>query len=145
MLLLWACQVGLGGNNVAGPAHHLDALLTPLSHPPAKPFDPTFLLSCTISNVICCLVFGERFDYEDKHFLRLLYIISEVLKFGSSPRGQVGAGPRVRVIHWQLPMVIPSLVVFPPTDVQPLSSANGTSAWTPSQPVSGGRGDERVH
>ncbi|XP_029028179.1 cytochrome P450 2G1-like isoform X1 [Betta splendens] len=55
----------------------------------AKSFDPTFLLSCTISNVICCLVFGERFDYEDKQFLRLLYIISEILKFASSPWGQM--------------------------------------------------------
>ncbi|KAK2846644.1 hypothetical protein Q5P01_009643 [Channa striata] len=54
----------------------------------AKPFDPTFLLSCTVSNVICCLVFGQRFSYEDKRFLRLLTIVSEVLKFGSSPRGQ---------------------------------------------------------
>ncbi|XP_047450143.1 cytochrome P450 2F3-like [Mugil cephalus] len=52
-------------------------------------FDPTFLLSRTVSNVICCLVFGERFNYEDKQFLRLLNIISETLKFGSSPIGQM--------------------------------------------------------
>ncbi|XP_067362717.1 cytochrome P450 2G1-like [Channa argus] len=55
----------------------------------AKPFDPTFLLSCTVSNVVCCLVFGQRFNYEDKQFLRLLNIISEILKFGSTPRGQM--------------------------------------------------------
>ncbi|XP_047450142.1 cytochrome P450 2F3-like [Mugil cephalus] len=54
-----------------------------------KSFDPTFLLSRTVSNVICCLVFGERFDYEDKQFLRLLNIFSETLKFGSSPVGQM--------------------------------------------------------
>ncbi|XP_026170266.1 cytochrome P450 2C31-like [Mastacembelus armatus] len=53
------------------------------------PFDPTFLLSCTVSNVICCLAFNQRFHYEDKHFLRLLNIISEILKFGSSPLGQM--------------------------------------------------------
>uniref|UniRef100_A0A3Q3MMV8 Cytochrome P450, family 2, subfamily Y, polypeptide 3 n=1 Tax=Mastacembelus armatus TaxID=205130 RepID=A0A3Q3MMV8_9TELE len=42
------------------------------------PFDPTFLLSCTVSNVICCLAFNQRFHYEDKHFLRLLNIISNL-------------------------------------------------------------------
>lgn len=57
----------------------------------AKPFDPTFFLSCTVSNVICCLVFGQRFSYDDKHFLYLLQIISDTLKFGSSSQGQVKA------------------------------------------------------
>uniref|UniRef100_UPI0037E7D261 cytochrome P450 2Y3 n=1 Tax=Semicossyphus pulcher TaxID=241346 RepID=UPI0037E7D261 len=55
----------------------------------AKPFDPTFLLSRTVSNVICCIVFGQRFHYEDKQFLRLLNIIAEVLRFNSSPKGQM--------------------------------------------------------
>ncbi|CAI5692804.1 unnamed protein product [Oreochromis niloticus] len=45
-----------------------------------SPFDPTFLLSCTVSNVICCLVFGQRFNYEDKQFLRLLTILSHIEK-----------------------------------------------------------------
>uniref|UniRef100_A0A669ETQ9 Cytochrome P450, family 2, subfamily Y, polypeptide 3 n=1 Tax=Oreochromis niloticus TaxID=8128 RepID=A0A669ETQ9_ORENI len=40
-----------------------------------KPFDPQFVLSSTVSNVICCLVFGERFAFEDKQFLHLLTII----------------------------------------------------------------------
>ncbi|XP_029301776.1 LOW QUALITY PROTEIN: cytochrome P450 2Y3 [Cottoperca gobio] len=55
----------------------------------AAPFEPTFLLSLSTSNVICCLVFGQRFSYEDKKFLSLLQIISETLKFGSSPWGQM--------------------------------------------------------
>uniref|UniRef100_A0A3Q3JIS2 Cytochrome P450, family 2, subfamily Y, polypeptide 3 n=1 Tax=Monopterus albus TaxID=43700 RepID=A0A3Q3JIS2_MONAL len=50
-------------------------------------FDPTFLLSRTVSNVICCLVFGQRFSYEDKQFLRLLHVISEVVRFNSSSWG----------------------------------------------------------
>lgn len=55
----------------------------------ATPFEPTFFLSCTVSNVICCLVFGQRFSYDDEHFLSLLRIISEILKFASSPIGQM--------------------------------------------------------
>ncbi|XP_075957137.1 cytochrome P450 2G1-like [Anarhichas minor] len=54
-----------------------------------KPFDPTFLMSLTVSNVICCLVFGERFVYEDKKFLNLLSIISDILKFLNSTVGQL--------------------------------------------------------
>ncbi|XP_068172648.1 cytochrome P450 2F5-like [Antennarius striatus] len=55
----------------------------------ATSFDPTFFLSCSVSNVICSLVFGQRFSYDDEHFLSLLKIISETLRFGSSPWGQM--------------------------------------------------------
>uniref|UniRef100_A0A4W6CT98 Cytochrome P450, family 2, subfamily Y, polypeptide 3 n=1 Tax=Lates calcarifer TaxID=8187 RepID=A0A4W6CT98_LATCA len=55
----------------------------------AAPFDPTFLLSRTVSNVICCLVFSQRFVYEDKQFLHLLNIISEILRFNNCPVGQL--------------------------------------------------------
>uniref|UniRef100_A0AAV2J0T5 Cytochrome P450 n=1 Tax=Knipowitschia caucasica TaxID=637954 RepID=A0AAV2J0T5_KNICA len=51
----------------------------------AKPVDPTFLLSQTVSNVICCLVFGERFVYEDKQFVKLLEAFNSFIKFNSSP------------------------------------------------------------
>ncbi|XP_014267355.1 cytochrome P450 2G1 [Maylandia zebra] len=54
-----------------------------------KPFDPQFVLSSTISNVICCLVFGERFSFEDKQFLHLLTIMPKVTRFNSSPLGQM--------------------------------------------------------
>uniref|UniRef100_A0A8C2Z8F1 Cytochrome P450 n=1 Tax=Cyclopterus lumpus TaxID=8103 RepID=A0A8C2Z8F1_CYCLU len=68
---------------------HLRAHIEFSSSLPATPFDPTFLLSRTVSNVICCLVFGERFSYEDKKFLHLLNIISDMLKFLNSPVGQL--------------------------------------------------------
>lgn len=57
--------------------------------PIAVPFDPSFFLSCTVSNVICCLVYGQRFSYKDPSFLRLLKFFSEFVRFGSSPLGQV--------------------------------------------------------
>ncbi|KAM9853142.1 cytochrome P450 2Y3 [Aulostomus maculatus] len=64
-------------------------LVDRINNTKASPFDPTYFLSCTVSNVICCLVFGQRFSYEDVHFLHLLQILSETLKFGSSPWGQL--------------------------------------------------------
>ncbi|XP_072524663.1 cytochrome P450 2G1-like [Salminus brasiliensis] len=63
----------------------LDAFRETKSHP----FDPTAYLSRTVSNVICALVFGQRFSYEDNNFLRLLQIFSGVLRFGSSSWGQL--------------------------------------------------------
>uniref|UniRef100_A0A8C6LWB5 Cytochrome P450, family 2, subfamily Y, polypeptide 3 n=1 Tax=Nothobranchius furzeri TaxID=105023 RepID=A0A8C6LWB5_NOTFU len=59
----------------------------------AEPFDPSILLSRTVSNVVCCLVFGQRFTYEDKHFLNLLATIAEFVRFNSSPIGMVSTRP----------------------------------------------------
>ncbi|TNN66582.1 Cytochrome P450 2G1 [Liparis tanakae] len=64
-------------------------LLARIDDTKATPFDPTYFLSCSVSNVICCLVFGQRFSYDNQHFLSLLQIIAETLKFGSSPFGQL--------------------------------------------------------
>ncbi|XP_054436723.1 cytochrome P450 2A13 isoform X2 [Pteronotus mesoamericanus] len=40
--------------------------------------DPTFFLSRAVSNVISSIVFGDRFDYEDKEFLSLLRMLYEM-------------------------------------------------------------------
>ncbi|XP_076837606.1 cytochrome P450 2G1-like isoform X2 [Brachyhypopomus gauderio] len=55
----------------------------------SAPFDPTFHLSRAVSNVICVLVFGQRFSYEDSSYLHLLGLISGVLGFASSGWGQL--------------------------------------------------------
>ncbi|XP_030074127.1 cytochrome P450 2A5-like isoform X3 [Microcaecilia unicolor] len=41
------------------------------------PFDPTTFFSQAVSNVICSIVFGSRFDYDDKEFHHLLQMINE--------------------------------------------------------------------
>ncbi|XP_063061773.1 cytochrome P450 2A5-like [Engraulis encrasicolus] len=64
-------------------------LLDSLRETKGSPFEPSFFLSRAVSNVICALVFGERFNYDDANFLRLLQIISEALRFGSTPLGQL--------------------------------------------------------
>uniref|UniRef100_A0A3B3CSL4 Cytochrome P450 2G1-like n=2 Tax=Oryzias melastigma TaxID=30732 RepID=A0A3B3CSL4_ORYME len=52
-----------------------------------KPFDPTFMLGYAVSNVICCLLYEERFNYDDKQFLELLKMTSEILGFNGGPKG----------------------------------------------------------
>ncbi|CAH2314054.1 cytochrome P450 2F2-like [Pelobates cultripes] len=51
------------------------------------PFDPTFFLSRAVSNVICSIVFGSRFDYEDEEFLTLLGLINDNFQLLSSGWG----------------------------------------------------------
>ncbi|XP_067412719.1 cytochrome P450 2G1-like isoform X2 [Emydura macquarii macquarii] len=45
------------------------------SSPLGAPFDPIFNLSRAVSNVICSIVFGNRFDYEDEKFIALNKLI----------------------------------------------------------------------
>ncbi|PIO41157.1 hypothetical protein AB205_0089410 [Aquarana catesbeiana] len=52
-----------------------------------NPFDPTFFLSRAVSNVICSIVFGNRFEYDDKKFLTLLELINDNFRIISSPWG----------------------------------------------------------
>ncbi|KAM4696347.1 uncharacterized protein WCC33_015112 [Rhinophrynus dorsalis] len=51
------------------------------------PFDPTNQLTLAVSNVICSIVFGERFDYDDKKFMDLLYLLKETFRLLSSKWG----------------------------------------------------------
>ncbi|XP_063476021.1 cytochrome P450 2A13-like [Symphalangus syndactylus] len=56
--------------------------------------DPTFFLSRTVSNVISSIVFGDRFDYEDKEFLSLLGMMLGSFQFTATSTGQVtGCSP----------------------------------------------------
>ncbi|XP_053577626.1 cytochrome P450 2A6 [Bombina bombina] len=54
-----------------------------------SPFDPTYMLISSVSNVICSVVFGERFDYKDKEFKTLLFNLREMTKLFGSATGQL--------------------------------------------------------
>ncbi|XP_062411727.1 cytochrome P450 2J2-like [Sardina pilchardus] len=43
-----------------------------------KPFDPQWLINNAVSNIICVLVFGDRFEYSDDDFQSLLKNMNEV-------------------------------------------------------------------
>ncbi|NXW24059.1 CP2H2 protein, partial [Circaetus pectoralis] len=42
-----------------------------------RPFNPGNFLVHAVSNIICSIVFGDRFDYEDKKFLTLIQLLDE--------------------------------------------------------------------
>ncbi|XP_075692263.1 cytochrome P450 2B11-like [Rhinoderma darwinii] len=64
-------------------------LVEEFSKTEGKSFDPTFLLGCSISNIICSIVFGKRFSYNDEHFLSLLKNITGALRFMNSGWGMI--------------------------------------------------------
>ncbi|XP_075116032.1 cytochrome P450 2G1-like [Leptodactylus fuscus] len=53
------------------------------------PVDPAKKLMDAFSNVLCSIIFGERFEYEDERFTRLLANLEESLHFASSTWGQL--------------------------------------------------------
>ncbi|XP_053778651.1 cytochrome P450 2C19 [Desmodus rotundus] len=51
----------------------------------ASPCDPTFILGCAPCNVICSIVFQNRFDYKDLNFLNIMGMFDENIRILSSP------------------------------------------------------------
>lgn len=69
------------------------------------PFDPTVPFSCATANVICHILFGERFDYQDSQYRHVLRVLSDSFRLESSVAGQVKASCR-----WACPFTAPCLV-----------------------------------
>ncbi|MBZ3873561.1 Cytochrome P450 2A3 [Sciurus carolinensis] len=51
--------------------------------------DPTSYINKIVSNIISSIVFGDRFDYEDKEFLSVIQMFDEIINFTISPTGQL--------------------------------------------------------
>uniref|UniRef100_A0A8C6JUM2 unspecific monooxygenase n=2 Tax=Melopsittacus undulatus TaxID=13146 RepID=A0A8C6JUM2_MELUD len=54
-----------------------------------KPFNPGRFLTHAVSNIICSIVFGDRFDYEDKKFLTLINMLEENNKYQGAIQTQL--------------------------------------------------------
>nr|XP_020007103.1 cytochrome P450 2C25-like isoform X2 [Castor canadensis] len=54
-----------------------------------SPCDPTFILSCAPSNVICSIIFHNRFDYKDQNFHVLMKRFNENFRILGSPWMQI--------------------------------------------------------
>ncbi|XP_036024435.1 cytochrome P450 2C27-like isoform X4 [Onychomys torridus] len=50
-----------------------------------SPCDPTFILSCAPCNVICSIIFQNRFNYKDQDFLTFMEKLNENVRILSSP------------------------------------------------------------
>lgn len=47
------------------------------------------MLSRSVSNIICSVIFGNRFDYDDERLLTIIRVINDNFQIMSSPWGEV--------------------------------------------------------
>ncbi|XP_051020400.1 cytochrome P450 2J3-like isoform X2 [Acomys russatus] len=62
-------------------AHHL---VEAIAEEGGQPFDPHFSINNAVSNIICSVTFGERFEYHDSRFQELLRLLDDAMYLGSS-------------------------------------------------------------
>ncbi|XP_074121895.1 cytochrome P450 2J4-like [Sminthopsis crassicaudata] len=67
----------------------------------AQPFDPHYVINNAVSNIICSVTFGNRFEYHDSQFRELLKTVDDVMKL---------------LVRWecQLFNIFPSVIKFLP-------------------------------
>ncbi|XP_069767494.1 cytochrome P450 2D15-like isoform X2 [Narcine bancroftii] len=53
------------------------------------PFEPHFWINNAVSNIICSIVFGHRFEYQDEKFVELLHTINESFQLEGGFWGQL--------------------------------------------------------
>ncbi|XP_072484678.1 cytochrome P450 2C23-like isoform X2 [Notamacropus eugenii] len=58
-----------------------------------QPTDPTFILGCAPCNVICSILFRDRFKYNDAKFLHLMGLLNEIFQLLSKPWSQEKDNP----------------------------------------------------
>ncbi|CAJ0928395.1 unnamed protein product, partial [Ranitomeya imitator] len=51
-----------------------------------KPFNTHIVINTAISNVICSIIFGKRFEYDDPEFEKLIKIVDENVNLVGSPK-----------------------------------------------------------
>lgn len=56
---------------------------------PAQPFNPANFLVHAVANIICSVIFGDRFDYEDEKFITLIDLMDENNELQSTVQAQV--------------------------------------------------------
>ncbi|XP_034359477.1 cytochrome P450 2J4-like [Arvicanthis niloticus] len=61
-----------------------------------QPFDPHFRVNNAISNIICSVTFGERFDYNDTQFQEIMKLLDETLS---------SAAPMMLVLYNAFPSI----------------------------------------
>ncbi|XP_014811862.1 PREDICTED: cytochrome P450 2C19-like isoform X2 [Calidris pugnax] len=81
---------GMGKRSIEERIHEeTEHLLEEINKTKGTPFDPTFKLSCAVSNIICSIVFGRRYDYKDKKFLALMNNMNNIFEMMNSHWGQL--------------------------------------------------------
>ncbi|XP_050756561.1 cytochrome P450 2J4-like [Gymnogyps californianus] len=54
-----------------------------------NPFNPHFKISTAVSNIICSIIFGNRFDYHNEDFQKMLQLMDEAVSLHSTIMSQL--------------------------------------------------------
>nr|XP_033772187.1 cytochrome P450 2J2 isoform X2 [Geotrypetes seraphini] len=63
-------------------------LLDVIEEERGQPFDPHLHINESVSNIICSITFGDRFEYHDSRFQELIRLFDESLRLQLSPSSQ---------------------------------------------------------
>lgn len=78
-------KFGFGKRSLQGQImEEVDCLMEELEKYENKPFDIQNILNTSVSNVICSLLFGKRFEYEDTKFKRLIELLNKLFATASA-------------------------------------------------------------
>ncbi|BFZ07832.1 hypothetical protein BsWGS_10871 [Bradybaena similaris] len=76
---------GMGKNLMADKIQEeVTFLVKKLASFKGQPEDVTLLLNISVSNVICSVAVGQRFEYEDPFFVRFMLLLKDALKYSRS-------------------------------------------------------------
>uniref|UniRef100_A0A8C3X299 Cytochrome P450 2J2-like n=1 Tax=Catagonus wagneri TaxID=51154 RepID=A0A8C3X299_9CETA len=101
---------GLGKKSLEERIHEESQyLIQAIGEENGQPFNPQIKISNAVSNIICSIMFGKRFDYQDDQFQELLRLLHEVTHLQTS-------------LHCQLCNVFPRIMKFLPGPHQTLFS-----------------------
>ncbi|XP_026995684.1 cytochrome P450 2B4-like [Tachysurus fulvidraco] len=70
-------------------AEEANCLITEMLKHEGKALNPMHPIMNAVSNIICSIVFGDRFDYNNKRFAKLLEILNENIRLSGSPVGMI--------------------------------------------------------
>uniref|UniRef100_A0A8B9JR42 Cytochrome P450, family 2, subfamily V, polypeptide 1 n=1 Tax=Astyanax mexicanus TaxID=7994 RepID=A0A8B9JR42_ASTMX len=81
---------GIGKRNLESSiTQEFDFLHQAIINMKGESFNPHFFINNAVSNIICSLVFGRRFEYTDKKFLTMLSLISRAIQLEGSVWAQL--------------------------------------------------------
>ncbi|KAL8221820.1 UNVERIFIED_CONTAM: hypothetical protein K2H54_074534 [Gekko kuhli] len=75
-----------------------------------SPFNPQNLVNNAVGNIICTLTFGDRFEYNDDTFLKIMHLTEEIMKTFTRNLPQVKGNPKTSFNEQNLVKTIYDLV-----------------------------------
>ncbi|XP_056304775.1 cytochrome P450 2B19-like [Danio aesculapii] len=81
---------GLGKNTIESRVlEESQYLIAEMLKDEGRSMNPHYIIKNALSNIICSIVFGDRFDYDNKHFEYLLNLLNENILLLGSAAGQI--------------------------------------------------------